>query len=442
MPAPGVDIRQFIERAADQERFYWHDANSKLRLAGFGTAAELIAWGKTRFRVIERQAQCLFRHAVITSPSPLAIPRLFGGFAFRDDFVPDHTWAVFHPAHFILPHFQLTDVGSQTWLTINTLMPEDEVRADELDELWQALRARLRWLFEENSKLVPPDQVSPPPVKLHYPLTPDAWDVMVNEAVRQIRLGRFRKVVLARASEIACGDTIHVGQALQFLDQQYRGCYRFLFEPQSGHAFLGASPELLVQVSGSELATMALAGSIRRGATLDEDARLSAEMLGSPKERYEHHLVVEELRRRLRPRSSHLDIPSIPGVLQFQNIQHLHTPVRASLRRPVGVLRVLASLHPTPALGGSPRQLAMEYIRQAEPVPRGWYAAPVGWLGPDLDGEFAVAIRSAVIQDQRAWLYAGAGIVAASQAEQEWKETALKLRPIMQALGVEGISTE
>jgi menaquinone-specific isochorismate synthase len=81
----------------------------------------------------------------------------------------------------------------------------------------------------------------------------------------------------------------------------------------------------------------------------------------------------------------------------------------------------------------------MEYIRNAEPIPRGWYAAPVGWLAPDLDGAFAVAIRSAVIQERRAWLYAGAGIVAGSQADQEWKETALKFKPVLQALGLEGM---
>jgi menaquinone-specific isochorismate synthase len=101
------------------------------------------------------------------------------------------------------------------------------------------------------------------------------------------------------------------------------------------------------------------------------------------------------------------------------------------------VLPVVELLHPTPAMGGSPRELAMAYIQRNEPFPRGWYAGPIGWIDQKLDGAFAVAIRSAVAQERRAWLYAGAGIVDESNAEREWQETALKFEPILNALGVE-----
>ncbi len=438
--APGLEAQAFLRCSEGQERFYWRDANSPLILAGFGSAAELKAWGGRRFREIERQARRLFDQAWLRHLSPLAIPRLFGGFAFRDDFVPDNTWAAFYPAHFILPHFQLAQRAAESWLTINTLVPVEEDPEQSEADLRQALAARYAWLLACSGAGVEAGPVCPAPIDLRYPMPAATWNAMVGDAVRQMQAGKFRKVVLARASEIHCGGPIQVGRALQHLDEQYPGCYRFLFEPQPRHAFFGASPELLVSVAGTELSTMALAASIRRGKTPAEDAQLAAHLLNDQKERYEHQLVAQELRRRLLPQTRQLSLPPVPEVLRLRNIQHLYTPVKGRLKRPAGVLRVLASLHPTPALGGSPRHLAMDYIRQAEPVPRGWYAAPIGWLGPDLDGVFAVAIRSAIVQEQRAWLYAGAGIVAASLAEQEWKETELKFRPILQALDVEGIS--
>ena len=111
----------------------------------------------------------------------------------------------------------------------------------------------------------------------------------------------------------------------------------------------------------------------------------------------------------------------------------MHTPIHAQLKVASGLLPLADTLHPTPALGGDPRHIALGLIRQLEPIPRGWYGAPVGWLDAQLDGQFAVAIRSAVAQESRVWIYAGAGIVARSQAQAEWDETALKLRPMLDA---------
>ena len=129
-------------------------------------------------------------------------------------------------------------------------------------------------------------------------------------------------------------------------------------------------------------------------------------------------------------------IPDEPEVLQLSNIQHLYTPIEGTLRKANGVLPILEVLHPTPALGGVPRKEAMEFIRESEPVPRGWYAAPIGWIDCDLDGAFNVAIRSAVSQDNRVWLYSGAGIVGKSIPEKEWDETSLKFKPMLNALGI------
>jgi len=262
---------------------------------------------------------------------------------------------------------------------------------------------------------------------------------MIDRATAAITAGTLDKVVLARVCEVRLDETIDAAAPLATLDTQYGDSYRFLFEPRPHHAFLGATPELLVSVAGRAVTTMALAGSAARGQTPDEDEALAVALLASAKDRHEHQLVVDAVRAHLAEAAGELTAPAAPVVLRLRNIQHLLTPIAGRLRRPgEGALRLARRLHPTPAMGGVPPERALAFLRDAEPTPRGWYAAPIGWIDGALDGVFAVGIRSAVTQHDRAWLYAGAGIVAGSSPEREWAETALKFRPMLGALGATG----
>ena len=442
-PCPGLSAAAFLHHGLGRERFYWADGS--LTLAGFGTAAELFAWGELRFQQMEAQARQLFAGVVIEG-DVAAAPRLFGGFAFRDDFTPDNTWSVFHPAHFILPHFQFTQQGDQTWLTLNALLPPDEDPAQALPDLQEALAfgaAALgeevnsgQWTVNSNPFTIPNSSftIHHSSPLIHYPLSYRQWSAMITEATAQMRQGEMDKVVLARVCEMRFPETVAVDAALTHLTARYPGCMTFLFEPRPQHAFFGATPELLARVQGDRVETMALAGSIRRGRDAQEDESLAQTILADPKSRYEHDVVVQSLRRRLAPLIQELIIPPT-GLLKLSYIQHLHTPISGQLCAAKGILPLLETLHPTPALGGSPRSQAMAFIRDSEPVTRGWYAAPIGWIDHHLDGTFGVAIRSAVTQLERAWLYAGAGIVADSDPQKEWEETALKFSPIRQAMG-------
>jgi isochorismate synthase len=203
----------------------------------------------------------------------------------------------------------------------------------------------------------------------------------------------------------------------------------------AGACFLGATPERLVRLEGRFLKADCLAGSAPRGATEEEDRRLGEALLADAKERHEHALVVQAVREALAPVCSSFCAPETPGLLRMPNVQHLHTPVRGTLRGQTSILELVERLHPTPAAGGLPREAALPLIRRYEPFGRGWYAAPVGWLDALGDGEFAVAIRSALIRGQEALLYAGCGIVAASDPDREYAESCLKLRPMLWALG-------
>jgi menaquinone-specific isochorismate synthase len=252
-----------------------------------------------------------------------------------------------------------------------------------------------------------------------------------------MKANELQKVVLSRVCEIRFAERVDVDNALDYLREKYAGCYLFLFEPSPHLAFYGATPELLVKVEGREIETMALAGSIRRGGSDAEDEALAQELLDDPKNRYEHALVADSVRARLASLTDELDAHDAPEIMKLSNIQHLYTPIRGRLKAKSGVLPLVEALHPTPAMGGVPQEAAMDYIARAEPVPRGWYASPVGWIDHNLDGAFAVAIRSAISQNERVWLYAGAGIVADSTPQKEWDETALKFKPMLGALGVD-----
>ena len=446
--APGLSAAGFLRAAHGMERFYWAEPDDGLTLAGAGIAAQLVAaptlpddaerLPAQRFADIETQARALFDRAIVqpmtggaTDAAHLARPRLFGGFAFQDDFVPDNTWSVFNSAEFILPHYQLAQQAGATFLTINALVGPDEDLDEAVRGLSEALAARLA---------TAPSQPFAPFVRasLRYPMTRAMWDEMIGHATTAIGDGAIEKVVLARVCEVRAEDTIDAAAPLAALDAHYGDSFRFLFEPCPHHAFLGATPELLVRVAGRAVTTMALAGSAARGATPDEDESLAAQLLASAKDRHEHQLVVDAIRAHLANAAGDLDVPAAPRVLKLRNIQHLLTPIAGRLRRPEGVLRLARRLHPTPAMGGVPPERALALLRDAEPVPRGWYAAPIGWLDAALDGVFAVGIRSAVTQHDRAWLYAGAGIVAGSSPEREWAETALKFRPMLGALGAAG----
>jgi menaquinone-specific isochorismate synthase len=432
LPCPGVSPADLLHVARGQPRSYWESARDGIAFAGMGIAVELMAWGVNRFAEIEQQARALFEHAImIDEHEPLAAPRLFGGFSFHDDFVPDLAWADFPPAHFVLPHYQLVRVRDSFWLTLNVHAPLNEDPHTLAPDLREALLAQIDRLQSLSSS--PAARHSS--ARIVYPMPFDQWSRSVERIVQQIRAGVLKKVVLARIAEASFDEPADIDGALARLERRYPDTYRFLFEPRPGRAFFGATPELLVQVKGDRVMTMALAGSIRRGATPDEDERLAAVLLDSAKDRHEHQIVVDEVRARLTPLTRHLEVGAT-GVMTLSNIQHLHTPIDGMLREPHGVLPLVATLHPTPALGGEPREAAMRLIGELEPAPRGWYAAPVGWIDRRLDGQFGVAIRSAVVQTTHAWLYAGAGIVAESDPQREWDETNLKFRPMLEALGL------
>ncbi|MCY0903224.1 MAG: isochorismate synthase [Firmicutes bacterium] len=254
---------------------------------------------------------------------------------------------------------------------------------------------------------------------------------LVDRALDAIHSGRFDKVVLARQSPMRVQQPL--SEVLARLVKQSTTAHVFALHWHEDW-FLGASPEELARVEEGQIFVDCLAGSTRRGRTSIEDLALSRELLESAKNKAEHGAVVDFVTGRLRAFATDVSYPPQPGLKRLPTVQHLHTPVTATLRPGIHLLEVAASLHPTPAIAGLPRQPALDFIEREEGWNRGYYAGGVGLLNGRGDGLLSVALRTALVRYPDALLFAGCGIVDGSVGEDEWRETELKLAPMKSAL--------
>jgi len=262
----------------------------------------------------------------------------------------------------------------------------------------------------------------------------DVWADMVERARETIEAGLLSKVVLARSVMLAFDD-IRPFDVVALLRERFPDAFAYGWV-ENGSAFVGASPELLVERWGASIRSFPLAGSAVRGRGSIEDEESARTLLESAKDRREHQFVVDDIVRVLGPLTSELSVPGGPTVMRLANILHLGTEIRGLLARPMGVLQLALALHPTPAVCGTPTAAALAYIREVEAIDRGWYAGGVGWTDASGDGEAAVALRCALLRNHEARVYAGAGIVRDSNVVAEVAETEAKLRGLLDILQI------
>lgn len=251
----------------------------------------------------------------------------------------------------------------------------------------------------------------------------------VGQALEQIREGKLEKVVLARDLFLATGSNPDLAPTLKRLHERYPACWIYAI----GGVF-GASPELLLRAERGEVSARVLAGTAGRGTDPDVDRAIADGLSHSLKNKHEHVYAVQSLVDELRPFCLSVEADQEPFSLALPDLWHLATDVRGKLRAEVNLLDVIAALHPTAAVAGTPRDTATEMIDQLEPFDRAGYAGPVGWLSSDGSGEIAIALRGAVIEKGGIRAMAGCGIVSESDPEAELAETELKFRAIRSAI--------
>jgi len=434
---PAIDPLDLFARAAATapERFYWERPADDVAFAGVGAAWAVESASPT---VSGRAWRALLEGGIIDAAAEgagrdaadsMAGPLLVGGFAFDPSRPATTLWEGYPDGRLVLPRLTLVTRGATSIVTLNALTSggdgEDTERmirdAEEL--LAYTAGARTVSAFVRHDALCVDDVIPRA-----------AWEALVADGARACRDGALRKVVLARAARARSRETLDTVAALRYARDAYPNAYTFAVAHGDG-AFIGATPERLARLHDGLADVSCLAGSSARGATPDEDQTRGAALLSSAKDRAEHAVVVDAVRDALAGVCPDLSVSAAPRLLRLPNVQHLYTPVTGRATAGTDVLDLVARLHPTPAVGGQPRAPALDYIRAREGLDRGWYAAPVGWLDRHGEGEFVVALRSALVRGDEATLFAGCGIVADSCPAAEYDETRLKLRPMLAALG-------
>jgi menaquinone-specific isochorismate synthase len=429
-----VDPTAFFSLAAPHyagKRFFWFDPVARVTMVGLGhVLTSEPADAETRFAEVEREWRRIADDALVSEGAPAwAGPLFFGGFSFDPHARKTALWRNVPHTRFVVPVYMLTVADGQCWLTVNRLVPADgeveEPAAIDPAHLGRAPRPErpgVRSIREEE-------------------IDPSGWMKAVEEAAAAIRGRRLEKVVLARELRLYADQPFDAASILERLYANHPNTYVFAFE-FGEECLIGATPERLVKSSGKRLLTTCLAGSIARGRTEAEDAALGMELFNDRKNQHEHALAVRMVGETMRRFCVSVDVPDRPILYKLNNIQHLYTPVGGEAKEGVTILNVLEALHPTPALGGYPQRDAVEEIRRLERLDRGWYAAPIGWMNREMDGEFAAAIRSALLQGKEASLFAGCGIVGDSDPLSEYQETVLKFQPMLTAIRASGANGE
>ena len=419
--------------------FFWEQPPEQKAFVGVGAATTIIADGPQRFNVAAARWQALQQDAVIAQVPEMKTasttgPILFGGFAFDPQRPKTPLWSGFPDALLVLPRLLFTLHNDTAVLTISTMITP----TTHIELLAEEIQQHLDRFAEHTSPSTIDDVPSEQNQLLIEDLTPAAeWKQLVANAVSMIHHNDYQKVVLARSVQVTNEQRpFRLEETLQRLRQSYPGAYIFALQ-RGERIFVGATPERLLQAQDGQVQAMALAGSAPRGTTPEEDQQLGAELLRSEKNKEEHAIVAATVRAALARICSEVWIADTPQLLRLKNIQHLETPIVGNLRPEHSILEAIQDLHPTPAVGGFPREAALKVIREYEGMDRGWYTGPIGWLDMHGNGEFAVALRSGLLYGHTATLFAGCGVVADSLPDSEYAESCLKFKVMVRGLGGE-----
>jgi isochorismate synthase len=420
----------FASRLATDHWFCWEQPDREFALAAVGVAHEATSRGDRRFEDVARECLALNEGVVLDEPAGLpsgAGPVWTGGFAFDPDGAGSSAWSSFSPASLILPQVSICRVGAECYVTVNLVVSPSE----DAGELAGRVAARLAGLRRDPLPLLEPHLTERPEIRSVLP--PGDFEAAIEAATGRIDAGEMSKVVLAREVTVEAAAAHDPAAVFGALREQFPACFCFCCGTPEA-AFIGASPELLIRRAGAGASTVALAGSTRRSSDPAVDDHLGEQLLRSDKNRREQQIVAERIVRKLRPHAVWVQTGEEPEVVKVANIQHLATPVIAQLAEPRSTVALAGMLHPTPAVGGEPWPGAATAIDELERMDRGWYAAPVGWMDATEDGEFCVALRSALLRDREARLFAGVGVVAGSDPAAELEETEVKLQALLPLL--------
>jgi menaquinone-specific isochorismate synthase len=407
---PNIDLFDWLYSQKSPTKVYWSGKDHNFAMAGVGKAHVLSSSKNVNYADIFRSIK-----GTLLCSHPET--RYWGGFRFNPNQQPSPEWKNFHLYRFIIPQFELMRKSSHTILTYNFVVKKKKSHIvqnfeSHFDSLtFSKLNATQDLATYSNREDIP---------KWNH------WEQNVNRALELFKNGPLQKIVLAKKSTLTFEshiDPILLLKKLAFISPT---AFHFCFQLSPKTAFMGITPERLYRRDNGNIFSEALAGTRQRHEDNVVDDQLGLDLLHSEKDLREHRSVSDMVRSSLGPFCDSIETISKETLLKLPHVQHLHTLFKGHLHNGVSDAELISRLHPTPAVGGFPRDESISHILRMEPFDRGWYAGPVGWISKSAS-EFAVAIRSALVAEKTVSLYAGSGIVQGSDPQKEWEETENKI---------------
>lgn len=423
-----LSVYHFYQELGFTERFYWSNQENSLILTGIGTLVPFHHSTEEQYSAIEKEWKRFGEEVYIEQEycfgtGPLAL----GGFSFFDTYKNDQDWKNFSTSHFFVPKLMVTVTNEGTFITSNYEINE-QTSLDELLNQYKEYDNYLEQFGMKQPKFIQSECIS------QNEFEPNKWIESVKNAIQKMKDDQLDKVVLNRTLNATFSSDIDSSKVIYELETTRNVNYVIAYQLKDT-VFISATPERLIAKKKNTVSSMCLAGSAAKGKTIEENKEASTWLLNSKKNNGEHAFVVNYIKETLRGYCDDLMIPSSPRIMATKSLLHLYTPVEGRLLNQVTLFQLIKALHPTPALGGFPKNEACRLIRELEPVDRGWYGAPIGWIDLEGNGDFAVGIRSALVKEENAILYAGCGVVQDSKPEEEFYETGVKFLPMLNALG-------
>lgn len=413
-------------KQTNKDRMYWSSTDDAFTIVGIGSAYEMQAQNN-HFEETKNAWHQLLERSFIHNPYTIAGTGVLalGGMTFDPKETQAELWKNYGRSLMTVPTYTVVQDKEVYYLTVTQAVDAHSEKNELLDTFQEAKEKIYTWAIKQ------------PAADVHIVHKEERgvekWLQDVEQAIAYIKEDKAKKIVLAREMRIQLSDQAPIGKMLETLHQLQTNCFIYAFE-RGDDCFIGATPERLVRVDGEKMLSTCLAGTAPRGKTSEEDEQIRTALLHDEKNLEEHGYVVQMITDAIAPYCTDVDIANAPVIRPLKNLQHLYTPVTAQLKEEAHLFDLVESLHPTPALGGAPSDIALAFIREHEDLERGWYGAPIGWLDSNHHGEFAVGIRSALVQADEISLFAGCGIMRDSDPQEEYEETAIKFLPILSVL--------
>ncbi|MCW9001609.1 MAG: isochorismate synthase [Rhodospirillales bacterium] len=419
----GIDDYLFLSRPSE-DRY----------MLGCGTAAELRPSGKNRFKVLSDGVARMMKVWRQVDVDGMGFPApAFVAFAFAPKPATRPDGSGLPDALCRIPLLTLQRDGNNrvatfSWRVSGAMRPKADIT--EAFRVWEETAQRL---FLALRNPVPAVPCANPIERIDSEPGRDEWVARVARAIKAIHNGEIEKTVLSRRIRVSAPRRFNAARLIATLSQRFPDCVQIAYGGAHG-TLVAASPERLVSLRSRHVISEALAGTLRRDPEESRDFLLGEALKHSAKDLHEHRLVVDSIVEGLSPFCQSIDRPGAPKLMRLRALQHLWTPIEARAREGVSVLDLAEGLHPTPAVGGVPRDNALAWMAGNGEQRHGWYTGGFGWIDRDGDGEISVVLRCALLQGNCAEVSAGAGIVADSDPASELEETDLKLRAMLEAL--------